>query len=58
MSSPSWITPVRFAPRPALFRPQCATDFTDSEKGLRVHRHNCLPLQVTHTTSSVLCIYC
>ena len=32
MSSPSWITPVRFAPRPAFLRPQFATDFAGREK--------------------------
>ena len=32
MSWPSWITPVRFAPRPAFSRPQCATGFTVREK--------------------------
>ena len=26
MSSPSWITPVRLAPRPAFLRPQFAID--------------------------------
>ena len=32
MSWPSWITLVRFVPRPAFSRPQCATDFASREK--------------------------
>ena len=35
MSSPSWITPVRFAPRPAFSRPKFATDFAARENSAR-----------------------